>query len=95
MNKRDYIDEIEGTLKYQKWLKDHEEVIDYNMDDDDISVLVSTCPDYDSYEECVETDEDGNQVMSYDMFCELNTSETWRTLPDYLAEEVRARLEEY
>jgi hypothetical protein len=32
-------------------------------------------------------------IMSYDTFCELNTTETWRTLPDYLSEEVRDRLE--
>ena len=89
---KDYIDEIEGVLRYKKWLKDNEEIVDYDMDDD-ITVLVSSCPiDYDDYEEYVDTSVDGD-IMSYDTFCELNTTQTWRALPDYLSEEIRDRLE--
>ena len=93
---KDYIDEIEGVLRYKKWLKDNEEVVDYDMDDD-ITVLVSHWPEYDEYREYLDaaTADDiiDADIMEYEAFCEANTTDTWRTLPDYLSEEIRDRLE--
>lgn len=93
--KKEYIDEIEGVLKYQKWLDEDELLIDYDTDDDVGLVLVSSCPvDYDDYEEYADTAVDG-ALMSYDTFCELNTTETWRVLPEYLSDEIVSILEGY
>jgi len=94
---KDYIYEIEGTLRYRKWLKDNEELVDYNMDDDNITVLVSHWPDYDTYKEYLDASTANDiidaDIMEYEAYCEANTTEEWRTLPDYLSEEVRDKLE--